>query len=294
LKPTVLAFTAEYASSQIPRFTPEVFNALELLLPALQVFLNLTQEYSKAEVNIHKSIKHTHLAIEKLQALKPKAAPARRASFEKAIMKLQKYINPMLQNNWICAAFALNPAIKEQGLANLFSTYGLPGRTQEVVDFIRKRMQAYQEEEAHEQEEEVIALREKEDSPEPFAASCSQQSQSSTRDDPSVDAWGEFNSRFATAKYIIARLGENILQHWKRQSDTNIRLRPLARVARDILGLASSSTSVERLFSQSGKTLGLCRARLSAEMLLKQTTLKVWARQQKVLTLQDIEGIMSQ
>ena len=51
---------------------------------------------------------------------------------------------------------------------------------------------------------------------------------------------------------------------------------PLALAARDILGLAVSSTKVERLFSHAGHVLGKKRGALSATSLAKQTMLKMW------------------
>jgi hypothetical protein len=153
-------------------------------------------------------------------------------------------------------------------------------------------MVLYQSQDDKDEEADIVML-DREDSPDPFAIHQSQQSQNHVREDMPNDSWDEFNSRFATAKYIDARPGENILHYWKRQEETNIRLRPLARVARDVYGLSSSSTSVERLFSQSGKTLGMCRGRLSAEMLLKQTSLKVWTVQQNLLSAKDLETIIA-
>lgn len=65
-------------------------------------------------------------------------------------------------------------------------------------------------------------------------------------------------------------------------------LKPLAMLAKDVLGLAASSTSVERLFSQSGFVLGRRRGALSAESLIKQTSLRMW-RSHELYGIEDIQ-----
>jgi hypothetical protein len=62
---------------------------------------------------------------------------------------------------------------------------------------------------------------------------------------------------------------------------------PLALAARDVLGLASSSASVERLFSHAGHVLGKKRGALSAKQLAKQTMLRIWELQ-GFLTAEDL------
>jgi hypothetical protein len=51
---------------------------------------------------------------------------------------------------------------------------------------------------------------------------------------------------------------------------------PIGSAARDVLGLASSSSSVERLFSHAGHVLGKKRGSLSARKLVKQCSLEMW------------------
>lgn len=70
----------------------------------------------------------------------------------------------------------------------------------------------------------------------------------------------------------------------------NRRLQPLARVAKYLLAIPASSTCVERLFSQSGNTLGHKRKSMQPEMVLKQTALKIWG-DQGFSTLRDVEHL---
>lgn len=68
-------------------------------------------------------------------------------------------------------------------------------------------------------------------------------------------------------------------------------MKPLGRVARDILGMASSSAGVERLFSKAGNVADGKR-NLGPEMLLKQVCVKTWTSDQGFLTLKDIEEML--
>jgi hypothetical protein len=68
---------------------------------------------------------------------------------------------------------------------------------------------------------------------------------------------------------------ESVLEYWKRMAAFP-EMRPLAMVARDVLGLASSSASVERLFSHAGFVLSKKRGSLSARLLAKQVMLRMW------------------
>jgi hypothetical protein len=75
--------------------------------------------------------------------------------------------------------------------------------------------------------------------------------------------------RFATIK------DEPVMAYWKRMSAQK-EMSALAWTARDLLGLASSSTSMERLFSHAGHVLGKRRGSLSARLLAKQTMLRMY------------------
>jgi hypothetical protein len=87
--------------------------------------------------------------------------------------------------------------------------------------------------------------------------------------------WTCFNSDMERFKM---KEHEAVLDYWKRMSEEK-EMKPLAMVARDVLGLASSSSSVERLFSHAGHVLGRKRGSLSAKKLVKQCSLRMWEGQ---------------
>lgn len=295
LKKTILVYTASAPPGKCPPFTADTFKALEQILPMLDIFLKLTKRYSKAEVNVHKAIIDIHNAIAQLRKEKAKAAPARRHSFQAAIDKLMKYMIPMLNNNWLCAAFALDPVNKEKGLNILFgpAQYDMPERTEEVVEFIRRRMQLYEvptDDVPDDSSQTVVDRRSA--SPNPFASSSSNTSPAgSSSQAPPLDAWSEYNSPYAHQRLIESKANEDILAFWKRQETTNFQLKPLSRVARDVLSLPASSVDVERLFSHASLTAGDKR-NLGPEMLLKQVCTKMWCGELGFLTLKDIEEML--
>lgn len=194
LKKTILVFTATSGPDKCPRFTTETFKALEQILPTLKIFLKMTERYSTLEVNVHKVVVDLHKAIKALTEIQSSATPDRRPSFTAAIDKLTKYLHIMLQNDWICAAFASDPANKEQGLDMLFGPDGcdMPERKGEVIAFIRRHIQCYETEIAEiREEEEITALRERSASPNPFA--CIPQKSPAASQGETSGAWTEFN-----------------------------------------------------------------------------------------------------
>lgn len=106
LKKTIIAYTSTIQNKKCPRFTLETFKALEQILPTLEIFLKLTKRYSTRGVTIHKVLNDMHNTIEAMKKAKKSAHPAGRPSFQGAIDKLMKYMQPMLKNDWLCAAFA--------------------------------------------------------------------------------------------------------------------------------------------------------------------------------------------
>jgi hypothetical protein len=128
-----LPFSIRYANDGCLRFTQDTFHALEAILPALTIFANLTFRYTTVEANAHRILLDLHLALQQLQKMQRAVPPNRQPSFDAAIQKLRKYMNRMLSNDWICAAFALDANVKEAGLVELFEFYELEGRTSEVL-----------------------------------------------------------------------------------------------------------------------------------------------------------------
>jgi hypothetical protein len=74
-------------------------------------------------------------------------------------------------------------------------------------------------------------------------------------------------------------MAEDILHFWRRHSQMEKSLGPLCSLVRDILGVATSSASVERLFSEAGNVFGHKRGSLSAQALRVQTSVRLWRKQ---------------
>ncbi|KAJ9120590.1 hypothetical protein QFC22_002519 [Naganishia vaughanmartiniae] len=244
-------------STQADTFTKDTFRALEAIQPALRSFTTLTARYSTIESIANRILLDLHLAIQNLSQ-----------------MQLRKYLDRMMQNDWICAAFALDANVKEAGIKKMFELYRIGDRTPEVVRFIRNRISSHHDD-ARSSDSKMQEPTPRERSPNPFAT-CTTHVVDSNCEKSVQDSWDEYNSTFSTEKDLNQYHNESVLQFWKRQDRTNHKLRPLAKIARDVLGVASSSTSVERLFSQSGNVLGHKRGALSAGMLVQQTALRVW------------------
>ncbi|KAI5448974.1 hypothetical protein NCC49_005707 [Naganishia albida] len=155
-------------------------------------------------------------------------------------------------------------------------------------------LRKYETEKGEPSDEEDVGMDDdREDSPCAWAAPQTTPA-SLSQQDQSVDAWDEYNSRFSQQKSIDPKANESILDYWKRQAATNLRLQPLARVARDLLSMQASSTDCERLFSHGSAMFGTKR-NLGAEMLLKQLSTKMWTGvtgDKGFLTIKDIEELL--
>jgi hypothetical protein len=245
LQDTILAFTNRYHGDHCPRFTKDTFRALQAILPALEIFAQLTARYSTVEANSYRILTDLHVAITTLEDMRSRLPPNRQPSFRAAIAKLHKYMDRMLENDWVCAAFALDANVKEAGLNKLFVFYEREHRTSDVVQFIRTQLGRYEVDQPTLDSEQLVQ-NVRETSPNPFSSFVSflDDGVDSTG---GIDAWSEYNSSFALEKDLNRKPNESVLQFWKRQDRGNLKLKPLARVARDVLGIASSSVSVERL-----------------------------------------------
>ncbi|KAJ9092756.1 hypothetical protein QFC19_008609 [Naganishia cerealis] len=287
LRETVMSFTTRTNAKKCPKFNKAVFDALLLIQPSLKVFLNLTQVYSEVGAHAYRVIPDLIDAMEQLHDIHqhPSVSSARRTSSANAIKKLDKYLKRFLRNKWLTAALALDPTVREEGLKRLLTQeYKATGWYERTIDFIKERItfhQAQQGESGALQEDDVQWVQEPKRANK-FASRRFQPGRRETAADV-TDPWACYNldiKRFETKE------NEPVLVYWKRMSMER-ELRPLALAAKDILGLASSSASVERLFSQSGFVLGRKRGSLSAKMLAKQTSLRVW-EQQGFLSVDDL------
>ncbi|KAJ9092916.1 hypothetical protein QFC21_006628 [Naganishia friedmannii] len=202
-----------------------------------------------------------------------------------AIDQMIPYMWDFLNNNWLCLAFTLNPRVRERGLRDLFEDYaaeyekygGLKDRAEEVLKFMEGKMTPITSRHAgphpsgnanppplsHGPTDDLDSVY----TAYPVAAS----------EPPRVPTlvWGIYNTGDS---FLMANAGEGVLHYWERQS-RRPELAALAALARDILGLSSSSSSVERLFSSAGLMLDRRRSSLAPDTLAEQSSLKLWIEQ---------------
>ncbi|KAJ9116495.1 hypothetical protein QFC22_001640 [Naganishia vaughanmartiniae] len=279
LRKTIVAFTTR-AGSKCPRFTKQDFDALEIIQPTLKVFLHLTLVHSEVGANAHRILPDLVYAIDKLQELHshPSVSSSRRQSSDAAVKKLRKYLSRFIKNKWVCAAMALDPTVRQIGLEKLLTEeYKADAHFKDTIRFIKGSVsdcQSMTEDPADEGEDEVRVTR-KPDRPNRFASDQYQTGHQEAIDFDVKDPWSCYTAK--AARYATFA-GEPVLAYWKRMAEYKEML-PLAMVARDVLGLASSSASVERLFSHAGHVLGKKRGSLSARLLAKQTMLRMWEMQ---------------
>ncbi|KAJ9112258.1 hypothetical protein QFC22_006342 [Naganishia vaughanmartiniae] len=282
LRETVEYFTTRAKSDKCPRFNKKVFDALLRIQPTLQIFLQITLDYSEVGANAYRVLPDLVNAIDQITEIHehPSVSTARKRSAQAACAKLSKYLERFLQNNWLCAAFALDPTVRQDGLWSLMCAYDLQDRYHEVVDWIEHGFRVYaDEEETRESEVELVRKQKKQQRVNKFASErfkAGHQEITHDMDDP----WACYNS---TMTRFAMKENETVLGYWKRMSEEQQML-PLARLSRDILGLAASSASVERLFSHAGHVLGRKRGSLSTRQLSKQVMLRMWELQGLVAT----------
>ncbi|KAJ9120568.1 hypothetical protein QFC24_005253 [Naganishia onofrii] len=282
LRETVEYFTTRAKSDRCPRFNKKVFDALLRIQPTLQIFLQITLDYSEVGANAYRVLPDLVNAIDQITEIHdhPSVSSARKRSAQAACDKLSKYLKRFLDNNWLCAAFALDPAVRQDGLWNLMDAYDLENRYHEVVDWIEHGFGVYiNERDEQESEVEVVRKQKKQQRVNKFASErfkAGHQEITHDMDDP----WACYNSTMTRFAMIE---NETVLGYWKRMSKEQEML-PLARLAKDILGLAASSASVERLFSHAGHVLGRKRGSLSTRKLSKQVMLRMWELQGLLVT----------
>lgn len=130
LKKNMQAFCARYKHERCPQFTHEYFAALELLQPALAIFLILTNDVFNR--SLHKLYREHGVTprdegsqgtshLNRVDACSPGLAPQCRA-------EIGKHIRILLGNNKVGAAFALDPFNKGEALKNILEAYGKGSR----------------------------------------------------------------------------------------------------------------------------------------------------------------------
>ncbi|KAJ9095956.1 hypothetical protein QFC21_005318 [Naganishia friedmannii] len=267
LRDTIEVYTTRTRYPKYPRFPPEVFSALETIQPTLKIFLDLTLIYSKVEAQSYRIIPDLVDAIDQMRQIHshPSVSNARYQLSEAAIKKLEKYLKKFLKNQWVCAAMA--PFNKTMQF--------LETRTQHYKKVLKRNSN-----DPTQRDIEIVKTVSQRNNK--FASTryeAGRQPITHNPDDP-WDCYISGDSRFATYS------GERVLNYWKRMAqETDII--PLFCAATDILGMASSSASVERLFSHAEHVLGKKRGSLSARLLAKHVMLRMWEKQ-GFLTMDDL------
>jgi hypothetical protein len=290
LRATVESFTTRVISDKCPRFTKKVFDALERVQPTLKIFLQLTLDYSEVGAHAYRILPDLINAIDQIKEIHdhPSVSNTRKLSAQAASKILTKYLKRFLKNSWVCAASALDPAVRLDGLYNLMKSYGMSQEYLNVVAWMEWRMEPYLESERRTVQEkgfELVKRRRKEERVNKFASDRYKTGHQEVTHDME-DPWACYAStmtRFATNE------DESVLAYWQRMSQ-EYEMEPFARMAADILGLAASSASVERLFSHAGHVLGRRRGSLSTRLLSKQVMLRMWEKQ-GFLTTEDLRAL---
>lgn len=277
LERTVLAFCKRYKDDEkCPKFTTSSFEILRMIEPVLGVFQELTAVYSEKTVTAHRILPDLHHALESLREIQETAtmSDARCLPIQQARDKLRKYMLRFINNDWVCAAYCLDPENRAESLKNLLAAYDVPERFHEVDDWIQERVKKYRPTDVDADVTPVPEKVARGRQPERHNAFASRKTATAIKD--GQDAWKLYN--VDNSPFGEPSSNETLLEYWTRHHKT-WQMRPLARVARDVLGLAGSSASVERLFSQSGLMTSNRRARLLPERVIHQTSLKVWGRE---------------
>jgi hypothetical protein len=279
LRRTIESYTTqEYMNdSKCPRFTKGVFDALQVIQPTLKIFLQLTLTHSEAGSNVHRIIPDLQNAMDELKEIHqhPSVSAARRESSDAARDKLKKYMSTFLVNRWVCAAFALDPTVREEGLETLLTkVYQGQMYYEKTVRWIKKRVERYRElyHNGSLRVPDEVEVVNKPKRVNRFASTRFQVGNQAEVTHDTTDAWACYNSE--VPRYTTFD-GETPLAYWKRMAEYK-EMKPLADVAKDLLGMASSTASVERLFSHAGHVLGKRRGSLSARLLAKQVMLRMW------------------
>ncbi|KAJ9107755.1 hypothetical protein QFC20_003700 [Naganishia adeliensis] len=282
LKNTILAFCQRYAAdSKCPPLDEEAFSILEIILPTLQLFQTITLVYSKAQVTVHRILPDLNYAIrelERLQAL-PGVSPARKVPFAAAIAKLKIYFFKFLNNDWVCAAYMLDPESRASSLEAMLKAYNQDQngrRMKEVTTWVRKCLEVHVTAKTSKKSQPNgnSQVTDKSRAPVRQNEFASRRSHAAIPEDQNV--WDLYNAE--PSPYGEPSANETILEYWARHR-RSARMQPLAMLARNTFGMPGSSVNVERLFSQSGLMLQDRRARLLPMRVIHQASLKIWDRE---------------
>ncbi|KAJ9115480.1 hypothetical protein QFC22_005238 [Naganishia vaughanmartiniae] len=173
-----------------------------------------------------------------------------RASVEGAIKKLDKYIKRFLKNKWVCAAMALNPTVRKQGLRKLLiEECDMPDRYKKTPSFIKSRVKHYRKQVKDQQGDFQIVGHAR---PVPkranrFTTTQYDAGQQEITHNPG-DVWECYNSDLSRFKCIN---GEPAIQYWKSMAQHRDMV-PLVLARSGYSRCSVLSASAERLFSHVG------------------------------------------
>ncbi|KAJ9100106.1 hypothetical protein QFC19_005786 [Naganishia cerealis] len=275
LKESILAFcqVRQVKHPECPVVTGEDLEALRTFKSAFNVFYRLMNVFSSTEARVHLVIPVFHAAITELMQLESQCQLTDRPAFTTAIDKLMESVKIFLRNNWVCAAWALNPPVRGDNLRKTFGVFSadefsrfeldLQHREEEVVQWIKRRMEKHNEALFERMPEVKTAYQAGTLSADPQWLGNPER-QWSTYNRPDHSSWQLPN--------------ESILRYWRRQAERRD-LHVLASVAKDILGLATSVSGVDHLVSTFNNLTSKGNASLSVSVAAEQSCLKAWLRQ---------------
>lgn len=265
---------------ECPVITDRDLETLKCLKSAFTIFYRLISVLSPAEARVHLVIPVFHAALKELMQLEADCDPEDRPAFTAAIEELMEYVKLFLQNNWVCAAWALNPPVRGDNLKKTFDVFmsedfsrfelDLNGREEEVVHWIKGRMNKHNAKlfsQMPEMEERYLSG-ELAANPEWLGNPERQWEKYNT---PDTSSWQLSN--------------ESVLGYWRRQSERRD-LHVLALVAKDVLGLATSVSGVDRLGSTFNTLTAKGNVSLTYSVAAEQSCLKAWLRENMVPPLE--------
>lgn len=140
----------------------------------------------------------------------------------------------ILENNWVCAAFALGPFNRGEALKNISEEYDRGHRYQEA--WIRKRIEQHTVPVPASEQPNVSASQKAKETRRVSEFSTRRRNGAVGQSDDPVDEWNLFNSDSDSVNEIG---DEPILDYWKRMGSIK-QLPALAHIAREVLGLSAS------------------------------------------------------
>ncbi|GAA5882385.1 hypothetical protein JCM16303_004102 [Sporobolomyces ruberrimus] len=247
--PKYYAFAMRNSPKPPPEISSEENIHIQRVCDVLEQFKTFTAVFSAVDARLDLVLVSYDFMIEKLETMKQELAPLPWTNaLEVTITKLRKYYVRCLDNDWVCAALALNPNYGFTKLEKIFDKNrvlpsGSDGESEDVVivepdttrsDGVYSIFASYEQEPAQTQREDELARYQREE-------------------------------RSLTQKHVP------ILVIWNNLQKS---MPGLAWAARCIYGASATSTSVERLFSAARSTLD-GRERLTPRHLAQALTLKI-------------------